>query len=257
MVSRFAAMLALCSVAALSGSADAAQLDIVNTIPGTFTDISSTGQLLGLSNDGEVLITSTIGNGVLPAGPLVVGTNGGISFGPIVNDLLRSNQPIPSNDAFAGQQALLPFWDLIMLAPDDPKDPPIDPPLGIYFEEVFVSGVGNVAIVQWDNVAFALGGTAPGGGISATIGYQDGASGNNDVQWSFDTGSVSDGVVLSLIDDQVGTLLAQFLYFDIEQGGRDVYPHGTFQLQIMMPEPSSAIMLLSAMLLVCRRRSRR
>ncbi len=41
----------------------------------------------------------------------------------------------------------------------------------------------------------------PNGGASATIGYQNGASDSNDVQWSFNTaGAVSNGMVLSLVD---------------------------------------------------------
>lgn len=236
--------LVLGTLVLLAGQVDAAIVGIVDNLPGAFTDISVTGQPLNLSGDQEVIVNTVIGNGVLPTGPLVVGTNGGLAFSPIVSDLQAVNQPLPSAGAFNGVQALLAFWDDI----DDPKDPPIG---DVFFEEQ-----GNVAIIQWDNVAF-VDLASPGGGVSATIGYQDGGAGNNDAQFSFDAaGAVSDGTVLSLIDTQTTTVLAQFIYQDIVQTGVRVVPRGTFQIKIFTPEPSAAAMLLSGIVVAMAGRRR-
>ena len=48
----------------------------------------------------------------------------------------------------------------------------------------------------------------PGGGASATIGYQDGGGGFGDFQWSFDSAaSVANGTVLSIVTPEPSTLI--------------------------------------------------
>ncbi|MCZ6699154.1 MAG: IPTL-CTERM sorting domain-containing protein, partial [Planctomycetota bacterium] len=157
----------------------------------------------------------TIGNIVYPIGTVVIGNNGGVGFGSIpFQNLPPLNEPIPSSSAFGGGQAMLAFWD------------DIDDKCGdVYFEQR-----GDRLIVQWEdrplgsdpqqhvtfqlqvlenpNVAglmaqliFAdIEQPAAGGGISATIGYQDGGAGYGDLQWSFNTsGAVSNGTALSFV----------------------------------------------------------
>ena len=202
----------------VAANAGAEQLRIVDNLPGQFIDISVTGGTpLGLSDDEEVeLLTSPIGNDVFPSDFTIIANNGGLAFrNPASIDLTPLNESIPSSNAFGGGQAALAFWA------------DIDDKCGdVYFE--FQS---DRLIVQWNNrnidgtadtLTFqiqifdqsAIGPnqivaqylftdveqTRPGGGASATIGYQDGGAGFGDVQWSFNTpGAVSNGTVLSLV----------------------------------------------------------
>ncbi len=207
-------------VGILSPLAHAQPLRFVDGLPGTFVDITNTGTALDLADEGWRRVTTSVGNAVFPAGQLVVHNNGGIGFAipPGEETLSPLNQPIPSNDAFNGNQALLCFWD------DIGNDIGIG---NVYFAET-----PEMAIIQWQTRQFhdssdtvtlqvqlpaagsiALRATpvyarflyadvlqprADGGG-SATIGYQDGAAGFNDTQWSFNQPSaVVNGTVLSL-----------------------------------------------------------
>jgi hypothetical protein len=199
----------------LVSAVNAFSVIIVDNIPGVFMDISGTGTPLSLSDDGEVNITSTVGNSLFSAGTVRVGSNGGVRFDGTGLGLSFSNSSIPAAGAFSGDQTLLPFWD------DIDTDGGID-------GEMYWQEIGNTLIVQWENVAFFgsndratfqlqvfgledpalaqflytdIEGARANGGGSATIGYQDGAVGPNDFQWSFNTaGAVSDGTVLSLIE---------------------------------------------------------
>lgn len=207
-------------VLVVSGSAMAQALVFRTDLPGTFTDISATGNDLGLGDEDETAFMSAIGNSVLPAGRVVVGNNGGIAFGtPGSDDLGPVNGTIPNLNAFAGGQCILPFWDDI----------------GNDVGHVYSAETGGVLIIQWENREFAddPGGDTcrfqvkifdnengrgppiyaqliytdieqprPDGGVSATVGYQDGGAGFNDVQWSFNqSGAVSNGMVLSLVPE--------------------------------------------------------
>ena len=191
----------------------AAQLSIVSNLPGTFVDISSTGNALSLTDDGSALIATTRGNALLPPGAVVVGSNGAVRFQGTSTMLGYFNWVLPSASVFGGAQALLPFWDDINTQSGARGE--------IYWQEV-----AGTFIVQWHDVAFygsgldtarfqlqvpSTGATwarfvyadvmqpRPNGGASATIGYQAGGYGD-DVQFSFDTaGAVMDGTVLSLI----------------------------------------------------------
>jgi hypothetical protein len=214
----------------LGPAAVADQLQIVNTLPGTFVDISTTGTPLELSGDLSAIISSTVSNAVFPAGDVVVGNNGGIAFGSPPSTLLQpDNAPLPSAGAFGGGQSLVPYWDDI----------------GNTIGEIHYRKIRAALIIQWtqkpfegsvDTATFQIqvfdgvpdppnGGIyaqfiyadieqpSASGGLSATIGYQNGPAGYNDVQWSFNTaGAVSNGMVLSLIPEPAaGTLLAVLL----------------------------------------------
>lgn len=207
-------------------------LTIVSNQPGTFVDISVTGTDLNLTDDAEAVINPGIGNAVFPLGTVVVANNGGIAFPSVLgqDDLTPTNHPIPSVNAFSGRQSLLPFWD------DIKGDDFVGLARGGKNGSVRWQVISTVLYIQWndrpvvggasvgvaDTVTFQLqifGGVTPApgaiyaqllyadiedpipnGGASATIGYQNGASDSNDVQWSFNTpGAVSNGTVLSLV----------------------------------------------------------
>ncbi len=187
---------------------------VVDDVPGSFVDISSS-QPLVIGDDEEIEIGTTIGNFVFPPGVIVVANNGGVAFrDPPSNDLAPVNQPIPSSAAFGGGQAVLVYWDDL-----DDKD-----------GDVFLVQEKGRLIVQWHNRPLVANPTGtvrfqlqihedPGpsgvvaqlifadieqtgaeGGLSATIGYQDGGAGFGNAQWSFNTPSaVTDGRVLSLV----------------------------------------------------------
>jgi len=213
---------------ALVAGAAFAQLSIVNNIGGTFVDISGTGTNLALSDDGEANITSTVGNFVFAAGAVRVGNNGGIGFGNTTGNVGFTNAALPGTGGVSGMysdggnpQTLVPFWD------DWDSDTG-----GVFWQEI-----AGVLYIQWNdrphfsNTAdhatmqvqvFSTGpvyaqylyqeieGPSWGGGAGATIGYLDGASGansGNNIQWSFNTASVSNGTVLSIVPEP-GTYVA-------------------------------------------------
>lgn len=225
---------ALVLSAGLTTVARAQPLTIVSDQPGTFIDISVTGTDLTLNDDDEASINPGIGNAVFPVGSIVVGNNGGIGFPSVggQNELAPLNQPIPSGSAFSGRQSLLPYWD--DLEGDDFGSLARGGKNGSVRWQVLIIFGGPVLIIQWDRptvsalptgvadtvrfqiqiydgVAAAPGAVyarmiyediddpTPNGGASATIGYQNGGAGFNDVQWSFNTaGAVNNGKVLTL-----------------------------------------------------------
>ncbi|HKQ46776.1 MAG TPA: hypothetical protein VJZ71_01765 [Phycisphaerae bacterium] len=195
---------------------------LTGSVPGTFLDISTSGTLLSLNDDDEVVINTTVGNAAFPAGTVVVANNGGLGFPavPGENDLDSANAPLPATGAFNGRQSAIAFWD--DLKGDDfalrgGKNG------GVYCKEV-----GTVLVVQWHDrpVVSSLRGSGtvrfqiqiyggvpvgPGsryaefvygdvnqpavdGGAEATIGYQAGISGFADFQVSHNTpAAVSNG----------------------------------------------------------------
>ncbi|MCZ6816783.1 MAG: hypothetical protein O7F76_08860, partial [Planctomycetota bacterium] len=87
-------------------------VQIVTDLPGSFIDITGTGEQLMLADDAVAVRTTTIGNIVYPTGAVVIGNNGGVGFGNVPNENLPPlNEPIPSSSAFGGGQAMLAFWD--------------------------------------------------------------------------------------------------------------------------------------------------
>ena len=187
-----------------------AQLGFVTDIPGTFVDIAETGTDLMIDDEGEAAFVSSIGNRVIPSGRVVVGNNGAIGFEPPSDNLGPSNGAIPNDEVFGGAQALLPLWDDI----------------GNDIGRVSWMEMDNRTIVQWTGrpvngsfVTFQLQifdaseATNPlaqflyqevdgaGGGNTATIGYQDGGAGFNDVTFSLNQTSVANGTVLTLVPE--------------------------------------------------------
>lgn len=179
-----------------------------------FIDISGTGTPLGLLDDGEANLTTTVGNAIFGAGTVRVGNNGGIGFTG-AGDLGATNGPLPSVGIFGGVTALLPFWDDI---DSDTGD--------VYWQEV-----GGTLIVQWQNrphysnlgsatFQLQLFSTGPvlarfvyqdvvfesavnDNGASATVGYQ--ASSSEAYQFSYNTAALANGDVIdiTLRDDGV------------------------------------------------------
>ena len=208
--------------ATVNGSA---QLELVDSVAGTFIDISTTGTALGFVDDGgdsdgddaEADFVSTfLGANVR------VGNNGGVAIQAVgeLSELSFGNRALPVDFgvAFGASEVFLPFWD------------DLDSDLG----DVFVQDFSDRFIVQWENrphfngagatdgvtfqvQIFGREGTAGPGdiiaqylyedvtfaedpeadnGAEATIGYQTDTT--NAVQFSFDTASVNDGDVLTL-----------------------------------------------------------
>ena len=197
------------AVGASSGSAGEPFFSSYND-PGSFIDISATGTALGLTDDGEATINTTVSNSIFPGGTITIGNNGGVVAGAGV-DIDFTNASLPTTDFGA---ALLPFWDDIHVGSGD-----------VYWEERSVAGI-NTLIVQWDdrphynNIGSAtfqlqlfdsgtvaaryvypdvdFGDSGFDGGASATIGWQSGSG--TAVTYSFNTASLSNGDVLDLID---------------------------------------------------------
>jgi hypothetical protein len=213
----------------------AVPITIVDTLAGTLEDISGDGVDFSIPTDSSVSFTSIAGNLVLPAGNIVVAENGGIAIGtPPSTSLSPTNATIPSLGAFGNGQAILDYWDdldsidpdlLLMATCTGSKNPSytraVRPTqtivrsrrcrrggsiLGTGFDEVetqiqIYANPGPFGILA-QIFYIKVGDPIPDGGASATIGYQDGGSGNNDFQWSFDTaGSVADGTILSIVPE--------------------------------------------------------
>lgn len=176
--------------------------------PSAFIDISTTGQPLGLTDDGEANITLPFGNSLVPSGDYTVSNNGVLALG--AHNVSGLNRPLPT-DAF--DLALIPFWDDLDGGNGD-----------VYWEQVSIDGEDAV-IVQWENrphfsvgegvtfqiqirdsdslpVRYAykdvrLGNNAFNDGSSATIGFQ--TAWNDAVTFSHNSVSVSDGDVIDVL----------------------------------------------------------
>jgi hypothetical protein len=220
-----------------------AQLKITNNIPaGLLIDLSTRPSATRLEprlgDDEERAIFTTIGNTVFPAGRVVIANNGGLGFGGLPtlpsDDLAPIEEPLPSQAAFGGGQSLLPYWDDLGNTSGDvfyeefadrlivqwhDKRLNDHPGTTVRFQaQVFADPVA--AARRADGPEQQNGPLGPGPhcyaqliyfdvqqpgacGESATIGYQDGGSGFNDVQWSHrESGAVRSGTVLSLCVDK-------------------------------------------------------
>ena len=183
-------------------------------LPGAFLDISSTGTSLGLSGDEVAEIGLPVNNAVFAGSSCWVANNGVVGL-ETAHAQPPVTAPIPSPDIWGGDQALLPFGDDIG---NDTGD--------ILWELRTTDGRGDVLIIQWHDKRFTgSNDTArfqvkifsdpgpnyiyaqflyddieqpfPNGGAIATIGYQDGGVGFNDVPWSYHTaGAVADRMVM-------------------------------------------------------------
>jgi hypothetical protein len=119
---------------AVIGEASAGYILNRQSLPEGFIDISTTGTPLNLTDDQEVLITTTVGNTLLPAGTVVVGNNGALLKRDSLADVAITNAVLS-----AGFPGLFPFWD------------DIDSDTGnVFWEERSVGGIDTL-IVQWHN----------------------------------------------------------------------------------------------------------
>ncbi|HUU98939.1 MAG TPA: PEP-CTERM sorting domain-containing protein [Phycisphaerae bacterium] len=226
MMSNRAVSPAFAFLIAAAGLASAQTLEIVDDLPGEFIDITELGaEALHLSGDLSAEITTSIGNAVFPAGRVVVGNNGGLGFDPPVDFLAPLNEEIPSGNAFGGGQGGLVFWDDIGNDVGDPYWLELDDRVIVQWHDSHFEGSEDTARFQIQIFADVLTPQPiyaqfiyddieqprPGGGASATIGYQDGGAGFNDVQWSFNTpDAVWDGAVLSVIPEPSTVVLVGF-----------------------------------------------
>jgi subtilisin family serine protease len=191
-----------------NGSTGGVQFNQYNN-SGLFVDISGTGTPLGLGDDGEATVTTTVGNAFFPAGLNTIGNNGVVASGAGVN--IDYNNTLLPNSAF--DKALFPFWD------------DIDSDSGnVFWEERLVNGI-NTFIVQWNDrphfsntgdatfqvqvfqsgpvaVRYAyqdvIFGDANDHGAGATIGIQFDSS--NAAQYSLNQAVVNDGDVIDMME---------------------------------------------------------
>ncbi|MEW6251866.1 MAG: hypothetical protein AB1716_14565 [Planctomycetota bacterium] len=204
--------------AALSSAAWAEILTWRSDLPGTWIDATD-GIALNLTGDDVRPITSPVGNAVFAAGTWQVGNNGAIGFGP--SQLLPPvTEPIPTRQIFEGGQSVAPFAD------------DIGNEIGNVYMKVVVPRRGtSVIVIEWfmkrfeghpdtgtfevqifsdpgANRVYAqmlyqdIQQSWPNGGEIATIGYQNGAAGFNNAQWSYHVvGAVYNGLVLTLVPE--------------------------------------------------------
>ena len=179
--------------------------------PGTFTDIANTGTLLVQGDDATAAFTSSATNAAMPLSALFASTNGVISQNSFGN---FGNTALP---AVGAGRALFPFWDDLYADPATNNG-------SVLIQSVVENGV-NVQIVQWNNVRTFGGGTGSatgtfqckifasgpvyaqyiypnvtfaGNGNSATVGVQGNDQPGQNVQFSFNQGVITNGMVLSL-----------------------------------------------------------
>lgn len=204
----------------LAGAAHA-QLVIVNNVPGTFEDISGTGIPLNLTDDGQATVVIPIVNLVFTSTLVTISNNMAVGYGPgaAANTAPPVNLPLPTPILYGGSQSLAPLWD----------NPGANLPAANVFYQVF----SDHYTIMWKDLPKG-GGTVnaqmqvfggsprraeiyaqflyqdveqPNVRNIATIGYQDGGAGFNDVLWSFnDPTAIQNGTVLTLMHPAPGAL---------------------------------------------------
>ncbi len=120
------------------GRADAGITLLKTSNSTNFIDISTTGSLLLLADDGFATISTTVGNELFAAGSVTVFNNGGIVEGINSTSVGITNLNILTLPS-SFPTALLPFWDDI----DNDTG-------GVYWREQTVGGIPTL-IVQWEN----------------------------------------------------------------------------------------------------------
>ncbi len=205
------------------GFAAAGDLRLTNEdAAGTFLDLASLeGEIVDIGFNGAAMLPlpGFPGNYLFNGPLVVVGQNGGVTFGvPQTGGLCSENEEIPSDCAFDGAQSALVFWD-------DIDDKTGDVTYVLLDNDEATTGAR--LIIQWNvhhfegtestlrfqlqlhandeptglyaQYVYRIEGTASGAGASATIGYQDGGAGYDDIQYSFNVpGAITDGTALSL-----------------------------------------------------------
>lgn len=246
-------MFAFCVLTAIAG----AQTIAVGS--GTFVDISTTGgtAIVGVADDSEHNIVTTIGNGLFPAGNVRIGNNGAIVAGLTTGDVgftpAAITTGIPTGLPTGGTGYLVPFWAdmypqataanttiywqeingvLIIMWKDSGHYDPVSPFTAVPGQsvtfEVQVFGIttcGGPSIVKYLYNDTVFGGTQTtfDNGLNTTVGYVTTIGGLTNVQYSFNTASLSAGLVLDL-SAPVGSTTA-FLF-------NVTHPLGTGSVQI-------------------------
>jgi hypothetical protein len=194
-----------------------AQYPMVNSIPGTFIDISGTGTPLNPGDDSSTLITTSVGNPLLPAGSVYVCSNGHLGLSSYTG---YSNVAIPGTTFYGGGTGLAPFWDDLN---------------GNSGGNAYWQQIGDTLVIEWYNIPHYSNtgaatfevqifnpGTGPGyaqflyqdvvfgdvsldNGASATVGYQTNST--TGVQWSFNQAVITDGLVLTIVPEPATLLL--------------------------------------------------
>jgi hypothetical protein len=185
----------------------------------SFIDISGTGSVIaGVGDDTEHNLTTPAitFNGVSYTSARL-GNNGVIVLGSTAGDVSFSNVALPSTTG-AGSIYVAPWWD------------DLDYVTGT--SNIYTQTVGNRYIVQWNNASHngafgaaniitfqvqfdlvtgviyyvyqdvVIGNATIDGGASATVGIQWAASAGNFVQYSFNTASLTNGLVISYTPNQ-------------------------------------------------------
>ena len=219
---------ALIGVAPASGGGQQLLYFVDDPSLGGFVDIVGFGQQQLLGEDGEAVLEvgEFQGNTIFLPGAIIVGQNGGLGFGNAeVTELGADNEPIPSDQAFAGGQAALAFWDDIddkegdVLFARIANDPVLSDRLIVQWEYINFDGLASNLAIQahiidnfeatgfYAQYVYRIEGPAASAGESATIGYQDGITGYGDLQHTFNQpGAVTDGAVISMIIPKPGDL---------------------------------------------------
>jgi hypothetical protein len=224
------ALLVMCALAAVAG----AQININNTTPASigFVDISMTGgTALTMFDDTTTTITTTVGNALIPAGPVRISTNGVVmpgdtsGFVDFGNEMLTFNPPpaefgTPFAIGYAcpwwddlqpitGSESTTIYWQeiagvLYIMWKDIGHFPNVAGQTITFQMQVFSNPSACGPSIQWIYVDTDFGGTQAGfdDADDATIGYV----GNGPLnpwadQWSFNTPSVTNGTVLTVIDE--------------------------------------------------------
>ncbi|MCC6228245.1 MAG: hypothetical protein IT432_03355 [Phycisphaerales bacterium] len=205
-----------CTAALVVAASASAQLAIVSNLPGSFTDISQTGNFVDLGDEDEAFaFLLPISNALFPMGSaVIIGNNGGVGFSPPFTDLGPVPAPLPSFAAFGAGKSLLPYWADI----------------GNHVGSIHWQQIGNTVIIQWtakrskpanvpgtfqikiigsstfvEECIYAqfiyldIQGAGWNGGANACIGFQDELLPS--VQWSFlQPNAVHNNSVLSLVN---------------------------------------------------------
>ncbi len=174
------------------------------------------GTPLYLGDEEVRQVTMPFSNAVFPEPVANIGNNGGVALGMAAGALGYTNYPLPSNYAFGGAQALLPWWDDLYSNS------------GNVYYKVEGSAPERVFIVEWYNrshynfssgrITFQVqifetpvdgifaqylyqdtvfGSSSYDNGRSATVGYQQ--NGSNADQYSYNQSVITPSLVLSLV----------------------------------------------------------
>jgi hypothetical protein len=194
-------------------TANCPTFQIVENLPGVFTDIAITGAIIATGDDASVPFFSSVTNTLMPSANMFASTNGVVSS---VQFTAFSNTALPA--ASAGR-AMFPLWDDLFADPSQNG--------AVLHQGLTENGI-NVHIVQWDNVRL-FGGTATGrfqvkifesgpvliqyiydnvafasNGAGATIGYQAAGTPGSQLQYSLNSATVPSGTILSIISSGGG-----------------------------------------------------